>query len=71
MFYCDDCKEDAGWPMSYSLSYGKCECCGSVGINNDVPSQYLNWISDAAEKKIALRIARNHIGATALAEDPE
>lgn len=41
MFYCDDCGDKNQWPMTFSGSFGPCECCGKVGTCNDVPSRLL------------------------------
>ena len=41
MFYCDTCKDQKDWPMSFSKSHGKCEICGNLAVCNDIPSKYL------------------------------
>lgn len=43
MFYCDQCAEEAGWPVGGGVprSRGPCECCEVVSINTDIPSRAL------------------------------
>ena len=41
MFYCDPCKDEKGYPESFSKSSGKCEICDQIAVCNDVPSSRL------------------------------
>lgn len=51
MFYCNKCKDEKGWPESWSKSYGKCEICDEVATCNDVPSSHLAYIRKQREMK--------------------
>ena len=38
MFYCDDCRKEKGWPVSFMRSFGACEMCSHQAVCFDVPS---------------------------------
>jgi hypothetical protein len=41
MFYCNDCAKKNGYPETIFKSGGKCECCGSKAVCNEMPSSKL------------------------------
>lgn len=55
MFYCDPCGREYGWPTDLMYqSYGKCECCATVGACNDVSSKTLTAIEERRERAEAI-----------------
>ena len=41
MFYCNDCRKERNWPITFAKSWGRCELCGKESECNDMPSSHL------------------------------
>lgn len=50
MFYCNGCAKKNGWPLSSVKSRGKCECCGTLTVCNDTPSELLPLSNERARE---------------------
>ena len=54
MFYCNDCANENGYPISIIRSIGPCECCGKVADCSDMPSSDLPKPREILEKHIEI-----------------
>jgi hypothetical protein len=50
MFYCKECRDKKGWPVSIFRSLGNCEVCGEQAACYDIPSKYLHEDSEEKEE---------------------
>lgn len=41
MFFCEECRVEKEWPVSWCTSHGRCEVCGNTKACHDVSSSNL------------------------------